>query len=257
MDFSTPSLHGSPYFSAVVVDGIPELLEATYRLRYQVYCLERRFLPAAEYPDQRETDAYDAHSVHVAVVNTSGEVAATARLIELTDAGLPLLNHCALFLDVVPSSFVTGRVVEVSRLSVSRRYNRRAGDAYYALAGAKFGITEEERRTSNRGGEIIMTLCHALYQASKRSGYTHWLAATEKSLQRLIAAYSLPFEPIGPEVDYYGKVTPYAMSVRRFDEVILSGTVPLVSDFLRGLEPEFLPGSGEAPGVQRDGPRAG
>jgi N-acyl amino acid synthase of PEP-CTERM/exosortase system len=250
---ASPHPHGRPYFTARVVDGIPELLDGTYRLRYQVYCLERRFLPPEQYPTEREVDSYDSHSVHVAVVNAQGDIAATARLIELTDAGLPLLDHCVLFPHGGPLRNAGRRIVEVSRLSVSRLYNRRAGDAHYALASARYDLRGEERRTRGRGGEIIMILCQALYQASKRAGYTHWLAATERSLQRLIAAYSLPFEPIGPETDYYGKVTPYSMSIDKFDAIIVSGTVPLVSDFLAGLEPEFLPpkraratGEGEA-----------
>ena len=238
---AVPPPHGRAYFAAHVVDGIPELLDGTYRLRYQVYCLERHFLPPEQYPNEREVDGYDAHSVHVAVVNTRDEIAATARLIELTDAGLPLLDHCALYPDARPLTDAGRRIVEVSRLSVSRCYNRRAGDAHYALASAKYDAGGQERRAGGRGGEIIMIMCQALYQASKRAGYTHWLAATERSLQRLIAAYALPFKPIGPETDYYGRVTPYSMSVREFDSVILSGTVPLVSDFLAGLEPEFLP----------------
>jgi N-acyl amino acid synthase of PEP-CTERM/exosortase system len=231
----------SPYFTAVVVDQTPELLDATYRLRYQVYCLERRFLPAERYPSGREIDQYDPYSVHFAVVDRSGEIAATARLIPLTHAGLPLLDHCPLFPHVRSLTDLLGQVVEVSRLCVSRRYNRRRGDAYYALQGATYDPETRERRGTAQGGEIIMTLCQALYQASKRSGYTHWLAGTEKSLQRLISVYSLPFKPIGPEVDYYGTVTPYAMDVREFDRVVSSGTVPLVSHFLTGLEPEFRP----------------
>src|SRR5687767_2281762 len=92
----------SPYFTALAVDDDPELLDASYRLRYQVYCLERQFLPAANYPDEREIDSYDSNSVHVSVINKLGETAATARLIELTEAGLPLLDHCRLFADERP-----------------------------------------------------------------------------------------------------------------------------------------------------------
>ena len=238
---STAAPGPSPYFSAVIVDAIPELLDASYSLRYQVYCRERQFLRAEDYPDGREIDEYDPHSTHAVVVNREGEIVATARLIRLTDAGLPLLDRCTLFPDERPLDDPGRRVVEVSRLSVSRRYNRRAGDSHYALQGAKFEPDGRERRGNARGGEIIMTLCKGLWQASKRSGYTHWLAATEKSLQRLLSVYCMPFKPIGPEVNYYGRVTPYSMDVAEFDRVILSGEIPLVSDFLDGLEPEFHP----------------
>jgi len=237
---AAPVLYASAYFSVVVVDHHPALLDATYSLRYQVYCLERQFLPREEHPDERERDEYDPHSAHLAVINTSGEIVATARLIEVTDRGLPLLDHCRLFADTDRAVHFGERVVEVSRLCVSRRYNRRAGDAHYALAGARRDVSGPERRANARGGEIIMHVTRGLYVASKQAGYTHWLAATEQSLQRLISAYSLPFVPIGPETDYYGKVTPYSMSIAEFDTIIRSGTVPLVSDFI-GLHPEGAP----------------
>src|SRR5205823_839428 len=132
----------------------------------------------------------------------------------------------------------TQGVVEVSRLAVSRKYNRRAGDGFYGLQG----ITERPDGADRRkGGEIVLSLYKALYQASKRRGFTHWLAATEKSLQRLVAKYGFPFKAVGPEVDYYGCVYPYLMDLHEFDRVILSRRISLLDDFLQGLEPEFAP----------------
>jgi N-acyl amino acid synthase of PEP-CTERM/exosortase system len=228
----------SPYFSALVLDDTPDLLRASYALRHQVYCVERQFLRAEDHPDGLERDAYDGDSVHVGVVNLQHELVATARLVQHTDRGLPALDHCTLY----PSEHVLGdpacRVVEVSRLSVSRRYNRRAGDGFYSLQGATPRSDGPERRG---GGEIVMTLYKALYQASKRNRFTHWLAATERSLQRLVARYGFPFTAVGPETDYYGAVSPYLMDLSAFDAVIASGRVPLLQGFLEGLEPEFRP----------------
>src|SRR5690606_32062710 len=59
----------TPIFRALEPDDTPALLEASYRLRYQVYCRERGFLPAECYPDEIETDAFDAHAVHLGVLN--------------------------------------------------------------------------------------------------------------------------------------------------------------------------------------------
>jgi len=42
----------------------PELLEASYALRYQVYCLETGYEDASAFPDGLERDGDDAHSVH-------------------------------------------------------------------------------------------------------------------------------------------------------------------------------------------------
>lgn len=228
----------SQYFSGLVLDDTPQLLEDSYRLRYQVYCLERRFLPAEDYPDHLEIDVFDRHSVHVGVVNNQQSLAATARLVELSVAGLPLFDHCTIFPDQPPLHDAARRVVEVSRFCVSRNYNRRAGDGYYSLQGATDRINGLERRG---GGEIVLTLFKALYQACKRRGFTHWLAATEKSVQRLIAKYGFPFRLIGPETDYYGRVSPYLMDLTEFDRVISSRRISLLDDFLDGLEPELRP----------------
>jgi N-acyl amino acid synthase of PEP-CTERM/exosortase system len=228
----------SRYFTGLVLDDTPQLLSDSYNLRYQVYCLERGFLPAEDYPDQLETDVFDRYSVHIGVVNLQGDIVATARLVESSAAGLPMFQHCSLFSDSTSLYQRARRVVEVSRLSVSRRYNRRAGDGFYSLQGATDRNDGPERRG---GGEIVLTLYKALYQASKRLGFTHWVAATERSLQRLVAKYGFPFKAIGPETDYYGLVAPYLMDLQEFDRVILSHRIPMLDDFLDGLEPEFSP----------------
>lgn len=234
----------SPYFRGVVLDRHPDLLTESYRLRYQVYCLDRGFFSASDYPDGVETDVFDAHAVHLGVVNLENEVVATARLVRPSQHGLPMFGHCSLSPEVM-RVIDTARVVEVSRLAVSRRYNRRRGDGFYSLQGRTENVDGVERRRG--GGEIVLTLYQALYQASKREGFTHWLAATERSLQRLVAGYAFPFQPAGPEVDYFGRVMPYLMDLGEFDRAILSGRVPLLKGFLAGLEPEFMPHADDGP----------
>ena len=75
------------YFSTRPIDDSAELMEQSYRLRYQVYCCERNFLPVEDYPDGRESDEFDRHSVHVGVLDAWGDLAATARVVSLTKAG--------------------------------------------------------------------------------------------------------------------------------------------------------------------------
>jgi N-acyl amino acid synthase of PEP-CTERM/exosortase system len=232
-----------PHFAGLVIDGAPRLLEESYRLRYQVYCLERRFLPPELYPDQLEVDVFDRHSVHIGVLDAHGEVVATARLIEPSAAGLPLFDHCTIFPDEVSGDDTARRVVEISRLSMSRKYNRRAGDEFHSLEGVTGRTDGPERR---RGPDLVLALFKACYQASKRGGFTHWLAAHDKSLQRMIVKkYGFPFRRIGPETDYYGAVAPYLMDLQEFDQVILSHRISALDDFLNGLEPELRPRDGD------------
>ena len=78
-------------FRPVTIDDSPQLLEKSYRLRYQVYCLERQFLRAEDYPNQLEFDEFDRDSVHVGVLDAEGELVGTARIVKPNSAGLPLL----------------------------------------------------------------------------------------------------------------------------------------------------------------------
>ena len=124
-------------------------------------------------------------------------------MVRRSSLGYPLLLHCAID-DGRTLRDEPGRtVIEVSRLAVSRNYNRRAGDGFYSLQGPDPRKVGEQRKG---GGEIVMALYKALYQASKHRGITHWLMAAERSLRRLITRYGFPFSTIGPESDYYGLV---------------------------------------------------
>jgi N-acyl amino acid synthase of PEP-CTERM/exosortase system len=216
-----------------------------YRLRYQVYCLERKFLPAANFPDGLEIDDFDRHSVHVGAIDAWGTLAATARVVKVTAAGpgLPLFQHCKIFAEETELLDPDNTVVEVSRLSMSRGYRRR-----------QLGSLPERRDVRR---DVFLTLLKAIYQATKRLGATHWVALTETSLQRLVAKYGFPFRAIGPECDYGGRVSPYLMNLAEFDQVILSRRVPELDDFVVGLEPRYWPranrrtpplGVGDAPG---------
>ena len=228
----------APAFTAREIDDLPDLLDASYRMRYQVYCHERHFLPAHYYTDGIETDAFDPHAVHLGVLSETGTLVATARLVRRTEHGLPMFGHCNIQEQHAVLANARAPIVEVSRLAVSRQYNRRKGDEHYALEGGGVTAVGQRRR---EGGEIVMTLYRELYQASKRHGFTHWLAATEPSLQRLLNRYRFPFKQVGPETDYFGLVAPYLMDIAEFEIEILKREVPVLRDFLVGLPPHLQP----------------
>ena len=84
-----------------------------------------------------------------------------------------------------------------------------------------------------------MTVLKALYQATGRSGATHWLTAMEEPLRHQLAEQGFPFRAFGPETEYYGRVVPYQMSLRELDAAILSGRFPGLDAFAAGREPEL------------------
>jgi N-acyl amino acid synthase of PEP-CTERM/exosortase system len=212
------------------IDHLPELLENSYALRYEVYCRERKFLPAENYPLGLEMDEFDRHSIHVGAVDAHGKLAGTARVVRVSEIGLPLFRHCTTYPHETEFHCANTRLVEVGRLAVSRSYRPQQHD----------GVGAAERRRRGRD-DVFLTLLKGLYQETKRIGATHWLAVTEPSLQRLLAHHGFPFTRIGPDTDYSGPVAPYQMDLKAFDNVILSRRFPLLDDFLVGLEPELTP----------------
>lgn len=227
----------------VTIDDSPHLLEASYRLRYQVYCLERHFLEAEDYPNQSERDAFDPVSTHVGVVDAGGTLVATARIVPSSSAGLPLLLHCALPAHQAVLGATGNMVVELSRVCISRRFSRRRQDVFYAGpdASAPDGHALPSRDRRDHRDDVFTLLVTALYQATKRMGATHWVIAIEKSLLRRVARYGLPFRLAGPDVDYWGIVAPHIMVVAELDQLILARRFPLLDDFLEGLEPALRP----------------
>jgi len=221
-------------FSTRRIDDDPELLTDSYRLRYQVYCVEREFLDPDNYPDRLEVDEFDRYAWHFGTIDGTGRLVATARLVPPTILGLPLFRRCSIFPDEVELYMPHQRIVEVSRLAMSRTALKTG--IFAGLPG--FGRL---RRSNAPRKSVSYSLYRGLYQESKRAGFTHWVVATEPSLQRAVGPYGFPFRPIGPAIDYFGPVTPYLMDLSVFDCVVLSGQLPQLKGFLDGLEDRYRP----------------
>jgi N-acyl amino acid synthase of PEP-CTERM/exosortase system len=232
-----------------LIDGDPRLLEQSYRLRYQVYCVERRFLHVEDYPDGLERDAFDGDSIHVGAVDSHGELVATARVVKPNKAGLPLFRYCTLFSHETTFNEVGNTVVEVSRVSISRRHARRRDDppAVVSEADARALVpTAGERR--ERYTEPFLTLLKAVIYGARRAGATHLIGATDLALHRWLVHYGFPYRLAGPEVEYYGPIAPYIMSLAEFDQVALSRKFAALDGFPVGPE------SALAPGLDVEGP---
>jgi N-acyl-L-homoserine lactone synthetase len=224
IEWNTPSglgrSTGRPRLEIRQIDDDPLLMEQSYRLRYQVYCLERNFLKASNYPDQLECDEFDGASLHAGVISGLGGLVGTVRFVKGSTSDLPLFRHCTISTECERELLGQGiQLAEVSRLCVSR-------------------ACRDDLTGNNR---VALSLFRAGYQTSKRNGVTHWLAAMEPSLHRLLSSIGVPFRIAGPVTDYFGPVAPYVCDLHEFDGIILSGTRPRLRPFLDGLEPQFHP----------------
>ena len=201
-------------FHARTIDEDPGLLEQSYRLRYQVYCVERGFLDPADYPDGREVDEFDAHSVHLGVFDADDRMIGTARLIKPNPHGFPMLRRCVFFPEVMRPDAPHVAPVEVSRLAINRQYMRR-----------------------HRLTEPLCDLTKAVVAGARHIGANHLIAASEASLARRLAHFGFPYRIGGPTADYYGPVAACFMNLDELDQIVAGGRFPS----LQGLENVWTP----------------
>lgn len=221
-------------------------LDPIYRLRYQVYCIERGFLDPQNYPDERERDAYDQRSLHFGLYTLSSELAGTMRLVRGRLDDLPLADHCVLSPPSRETLAALPEVAEVSRVAVSRDFRRRTGDGFYSmqvvpprpsLPRGDIAATAERRASP----PFVLHLYREAYQACRRLGINFLLAAVERPLARLLNSVGFTFEQIGPEVDYYGPVAPFVLDLDRFDRLVMHRRSGLLKFLAEGLEPSLYP----------------
>jgi N-acyl-L-homoserine lactone synthetase len=165
-------------------------LHALQRLRYDVYCLEQRFVDAARCTDGRESDEYDPHAIHFAAATETGEVVATLRLVLDSPLGFPLERYAPTLLDNRPCG-ERARTGEVSRLIIAPRY----------------------RSATIREPLILFGLFRHLYEESWRLGLDYLVAAMESKLSRLLRRLGFPFLPVGGPISYFGEVIPYGATL--------------------------------------------
>jgi len=211
------------YFEVVPADT-PELLERVFRLRYDVYCLEKPYEDAAENPGGREVDAYDRRAVHSLLIHrTSGEVAGTVRLILGAGAGdpeLPIQTACPELANWPEGQLPGATTAEISRFTVARRFRQRISDTIYADTGVRWPASDEfdGRRALPH---ITLGLLTAVGRMSKQNGITHWCAIMEPALLRLLARLGVYFSPIGSLVEYHGWRQPCSAVLSQVDQSIM------------------------------------
>ncbi len=238
----------NPYFDFTVLDD--SLVQQSYALRYEIYCEEQKFLSSESYPDKIETDEFDPRSIHIGAITRTDprRVIGALRIIKAGPLGFPMNHHCKYDQNVIrrlgfdrsEELLNSTNVIEISRVVISPDYRRRANDGLYALSN-----DAQRRPPSQVGAErrsnrpvILLGLLKVVYQSSKRSGFNYWVVATERSLVRRVSKWQIVFEPIGPEIDYYGPVQPFFLEVADIERRMSQNIPDLMEEWLDGLEPE-------------------
>jgi N-acyl amino acid synthase of PEP-CTERM/exosortase system len=191
-------------FTSVIHANSKELLDDVFRLRFQVYCLERGFEHATDYPDGRERDEDDCRSIHFLVLYrpaaaVSDVPVGTVRLImPRSGKNLPVLKLTAAR-ERRRIDFPLESTAEVSR---------------FAIAKAFRSCLERDWRLRHRAGTALCEraapplltygLLRAVVMMSATSGITHIVAMMEPALIRLLGRLRIRFQPIGGPVEHHG-----------------------------------------------------
>lgn len=168
-------------------------MEAVYTLRYNVYCLEKGFLPAEDYPDHMEKDEFDTCSTHFLAINTDDgqDILGCFRLILPSGQGFPCEQHFALG----EKSPDFSRTAELSRL-----------------------IVAPNARKDWR--HILMGLSKEIYLYNHEKNLVYNYAVMDKFLIVILQRLGLPFRVLTAEGSYMGDTLPSLLSMITLEEVL-------------------------------------
>jgi len=219
--------------------------EKVFRLRYQVYVVERGFERPEDHPGGIERDAFDDVALHFLCEAPDGSPVGTLRLILPSPLGYPLEKHCALTID--PAQLPRDRLAEISRLAITREYQRRRSDPLHPgpLVPADRRCGEPDRRANpleerrlagdRRRADVAVGLYREMFRASKRLGITHWYAAMQDKLLIILEGFGFVFQQIGPFIEYHGRRAPFLGSVSACEESVRNRFPEVYEDFTGGL----------------------
>jgi len=190
------------YFETRLADR-PSILEAAHHLRYQVYCLERKFENPNEHSTGLESDQYDSHAIQgVLFHRPTDRPIGTVRMILPADcaaAGLPIEQllrengfNLSDFVDI-PNS------VEVSRFAISKEFRRRWTDD---LMVATHPLSPQE--AGRQANLAFLSMVQFVLRQSIERRVLYWTAVMEPMLLRMLDRMGIHFRPIGPVVNHHG-----------------------------------------------------
>ncbi len=163
------------YFKAVETE---EELRESYRLRYRIYCLERKWLHPENYPEKEERDDFDRVSAHFIALDKDRDVVGTIRLI-LPPGGnppLPIVRHP----NVASGMIDAEKSAEISRLTV---------------------IPEL------RNGDVALGLYRIMYNYSMRVRLRKWYIVVNPGFLYMLNRLRFRFSPLAEGADYFGDET--------------------------------------------------
>jgi N-acyl-L-homoserine lactone synthetase len=181
------------------------LMETAFRIRYQVYCVERSFEDQDAFPNQMETDEYDLHSAQTLMrCKASGQYTGMVRLV------LP---------NPVDPNTPCESLAEISRFSISKELRSQCSrKPVISVVGAE-NEQDDKKVDARMMPHIALGLFAGIVRMSAQNNITHWLSVMEPTFLRFLSRYGIYFQKTGPVVDYHGRRQPAVASI----DSVLSG----------------------------------
>ena len=183
------------------------LKQEVYKLRHQVYCIEKGFLLPRD--NGLEYDEYDQYSTHYLIKYIkTGQYIATTRLIlpnkNKPNTLFPIEEYSQIDDIAILKTINRQHLAELSRFCISKEFRRRANEQELLITG--------ETRKKQDSPNITLGLFACAMRISVEHDIHYWYALMEPSLQRVVASLGVNFSQLGnPTVSehYYGKRAPY------------------------------------------------
>lgn len=229
------SKHFSEYLGPVVAFN-DQLQSESFKIRHNVYCEELKFEELRK--NSQETDDFDSHSTHCLIKHIpTGDYAGTVRIVKSANENqlLPIEKYCISSIDddnVHPNDFPRHEICEISRLAVPEQFRKRQTDKF---KGSATGVINENVY-SERELRCFPFIAVGLYLSAAsiclRQGIKHCFVMMEPRLARSLRFVGIPFEQVGPVVEYHGKRAPFYIS----RHLLLNGLSPGFKSMLKNID---------------------
>jgi N-acyl amino acid synthase of PEP-CTERM/exosortase system len=197
----------------------PRLREECFRVRHEVYCVERGFLTSHEKSNGLERDSFDERSIHSLLYDReTGLAIGTIRLILADRASptrsTPFHSLCKDRLANHPELLGVSQTAEVSRLALSKSRCDRAS----------FSTGQRRRSTDLKdihpSSYVALGLLRMAIEMAVKNHVDYLCCVMEPSLLRMLGRCGIYFENLGECIEYHGRRQPcYAHMVTMLDGV--------------------------------------
>jgi N-acyl amino acid synthase of PEP-CTERM/exosortase system len=237
-EVSQISHHFSKYLRSTIAFS-DECKHQSYKIRHKVFCEELKFETIRA--QRIETDTFDAHSTHCLIEHIpTGTYAGTVRVIrsERQQQLLPIEKYCISSIadeKVHPNDFPRHEICEISRLAIPAQFRKRHTDRFKSAATGAINQHIYSERELRCFPFIAVGLYLSAASITTHHGINHCFVMMEPRLARSLRYVGIPFEQVGPVVEYHGQRAPYYMS----RDLLMKSLSPSFKNMMKATEKQI------------------